>query len=157
MKKRFFFQTLLLLCALIAGSGGVWAEEKTSTLTFTDECGGTGTADDGVVWTVTSDGAESTYGETSGIHYGTDNAEVQYVELSTSGISGTISKSLKIERLIINKKICLTFFSLFFIFSIIHIAIHTSVANTIIKKAITRTTLYISCHECVTMQLLMYV
>ncbi|MBR3480145.1 MAG: Ig-like domain-containing protein [Prevotella sp.] len=92
MKKRFFFQTLLLLCALIAGSGGVWAEEKTSTLTFTAKCGGTGTADDGVVWTVTSDGAESTYGETSGIHYGTDNAEVQYVELSTSGISGTISK-----------------------------------------------------------------
>ncbi|MBR2238413.1 MAG: Ig-like domain-containing protein [Prevotella sp.] len=92
MKKRFFFQTLLLLCALIAGSGGVWAEEKTSTLTFTAKCGGTGTADDGVVWTVTSDGAESTYGEKSGIHYGTDNAEVQYVELSTSGISGTISK-----------------------------------------------------------------
>ena len=92
MKKRFFFQTLLLLCALIAGSGGVWAEEKTSTLTFTAKCGGTGTADDGVVWTVTSDGTESEYGEKSGIHYGTGNAEVQYVELSTSGISGTISK-----------------------------------------------------------------
>ena len=91
MKKRFFFQTLLLLCALIAGSGGVWAEEKTSTLTFTAKCGGTGTADDGVVWTVTSDGDESTYGP-SGIHYGTDKAEVQYVKLSTSGISGTISK-----------------------------------------------------------------
>ncbi len=64
----------------------------TSTLTFTAACGGTGTAGDGVVWTVTSDGIESTYDATKGIHYGTGSSAVQYLQLSTSGISGTITK-----------------------------------------------------------------
>ena len=68
------------------------AEEHTSTLTFTAACGGTGTADDGTVWTVTSDASESTYDATKGIHYGTNSAAVSYINLSTSGISGTIKK-----------------------------------------------------------------
>ena len=66
--------------------------DLTSTLTFTAKCNGSGTADDGVTWTVTSDGTESNFESDRGIHYGTNNASVQYIKLSTSGISGTITK-----------------------------------------------------------------
>lgn len=65
---------------------------ETSTLTFTKACGGSGTADDGVVWTVTSDGTESNFDSTKGIHYGTGSSEVSYIQLATSGITGTITK-----------------------------------------------------------------
>jgi len=68
------------------------AEEHTSTLTFTAACGGTGTADDGTVWTVTSDASESDFDNTRGIHYGTNkSAQVSYINLTTSGITGTIT------------------------------------------------------------------
>lgn len=81
----------LLLCLTISvGAGNVWAD--ISTLTFSAKCNGSGTADDNVSWTVTSDGVESTFDNTKGIHYGTGSAAVQYITLSTSGISGTITK-----------------------------------------------------------------
>lgn len=73
-----------------SNSGG--GTQKISTLSFTAKCNGSGTADDGVSWTVTSDGTESTFDNTKGIHYGTNSAQVQYIKLSTSGISGTITK-----------------------------------------------------------------
>lgn len=67
-----------------------------SRLIFTAACGGSGTADDGVEWTVTSDGTESSFDGPSqnnkGIHYGTSGAAVQYIKLSTSDIDGTITK-----------------------------------------------------------------
>ena len=66
---------------------------ETSDLTFTSSCGGTGTADDGKTWTVTSDAAESTYDSTKGIHYGTGSAAVEYIQLvSNSFTSGTITQ-----------------------------------------------------------------
>ena len=71
-----------------AGVGGT----KTSTLIFTAKCNGSGTADDDVSWTVTSDGTESNFDSTKGIHYGTGSVQVGYIQLSTSGISGTITK-----------------------------------------------------------------
>ncbi|MBR6306856.1 MAG: chitobiase/beta-hexosaminidase C-terminal domain-containing protein [Bacteroidales bacterium] len=64
----------------------------TSTLTFTAKCNGSGTADDGAVWTVASDGAESTYDSTKGIHYGTNSAQVKYITLTTDDIPGTITR-----------------------------------------------------------------
>ncbi|MBQ9577770.1 MAG: chitobiase, partial [Muribaculaceae bacterium] len=89
MKKLLtFFMTALLAI------GVGWAE--TSTLTFTKACGGSGTADDGTVWTVTSDAAESSFDNTKGIHYGTSKASVSYLTLSTSNISGTI-KSITVN------------------------------------------------------------
>ena len=63
-----------------------------SKLIFTAACGGSGTADDDAEWTVTSDGTESVYDETSGIHYGTGSANVTYVQLATSDISGSVAK-----------------------------------------------------------------
>lgn len=77
------------------GNIGAWAQ-NTSTLTFTKACGGTGTADDGVVWTVTSDASESNFDSTKGIHYGTGSAAVSYLQLSTDKISGTIT-SIKVN------------------------------------------------------------
>lgn len=64
----------------------------TSTLTFTAKCNGSGTADDNVAWSVTSDGAESNFDENRGIHYGTNSKAVKYIKLSTSDIPGTITK-----------------------------------------------------------------
>ena len=90
MKKLKLFFACLLMAVLSIGQ--VWAATATSTLTFSAKCNGSGTADDDVAWTVTSDGTESTYDGTKGIHYGTSSAQVQYIRLSTSGISGTISQ-----------------------------------------------------------------
>lgn len=60
----------------------------TSTLTFTAKAEGSGTADDGATYTVTSDAEESTYEEARGIHFGTNNsATVQYVQLSSSNVT----------------------------------------------------------------------
>ncbi|MBQ6756537.1 MAG: S-layer homology domain-containing protein [Oscillospiraceae bacterium] len=68
------------------------AGSSTSTLNFTSKCNGSGTADDGVAWTVTSDAAETTFDGERGIHYGSNNKEVQYIRLSTSGITAAITK-----------------------------------------------------------------
>ncbi|GEM_PF-543919 len=65
----------------------------TSDLTFTGSCGGSGTADDGATWTVTSDATESTYDSTKGVHYGTGKLAVEYIQLvSDSFTTGTITQ-----------------------------------------------------------------
>ena len=90
--ERFTQHLRWLLASLLLVAGvSAWAQ-STSTLTFKAACGGSGTADDGVVWTVTSDGTESSFDSTKGIHYGTGKAAVQYIKLTTSDISGTITK-----------------------------------------------------------------
>lgn len=67
--------------------------EVTSNLTFTAACGGSGTADNGETWTVTSDATESAYDSTKGIHYGTGSAAVEYIQLvSDSFTTGTITQ-----------------------------------------------------------------
>ncbi len=81
---------LLVLLTTVFGVGNAWGE--TSTLTFTAACGGSGTADDGVEWTVTSDGTESNFDNSKGIHYGTGKKAVGNIVLTTSGISGTITQ-----------------------------------------------------------------
>lgn len=91
MKQKFYFKTLLVtLLALFFGTSA-HAEVKTSTLTFTKACGGSGTANDGVVWTVTSDAAESSFDNSKGIHYGTNSVQVSHITLTTSDITGTIT------------------------------------------------------------------
>jgi len=94
MKKHFLLTRMLLLCALIIGSvSSAWGEAKTSTLTFTAACGGSGTANDGKTWTVTSDAEESNYEDARGIHYGTGKKPVSYIELTSSSFTlGTITK-----------------------------------------------------------------
>ena len=69
----------------------MWADE-TSTLTFNSACGGSGTANDDAVWTVSSDASESQYESNRGIHYGTSSAAVSFLQLTTSDIPGTITE-----------------------------------------------------------------
>ena len=87
MKKNLRFLMLTLLCAVFSVAWG-----DTSTLEFSAACGGSGTADDGAVWTVTSDANESSFDSNKGIHYGTSNAAVSYLNLTTSSISKTITQ-----------------------------------------------------------------
>ncbi|MGP1464689.1 MAG: hypothetical protein ACTTKJ_03600 [Prevotella koreensis] len=91
MKNNLGFKTLLLSLMVLFSVGG-YAEEKTSTLTFNGKCNGSGTADDGVKWTITSDGSENEFHNAKGIQYGTANNPVSYLRLKTSGISGTITQ-----------------------------------------------------------------
>ena len=91
MRQNYFLKTILVfLMALFVG--GANAEEKTSELVFTGECNGSGEAYDGVKWAVTSDATESSYDSSRGrgIHYGTGNNAVSYLQLTTSDITGTI-------------------------------------------------------------------
>lgn len=93
MREKLLSKLMLLLAFVLVGAGNAWADTtKTSTLTFTAKCEGSGTADDGVKWTVESDGTESNFDNDKGIHYGTNKAAVQAIKLSTNGISGTITK-----------------------------------------------------------------
>ena len=90
MKQLLRFKTFLILALLAMVGNSAWAQ-STSTLTFSAKCNGSGTADDGVSWTVTSDGSESNFDSNKGIHYGTGSQQVQYIKLSTSQIVGTIT------------------------------------------------------------------
>ena len=88
-------KTLVAVLAIAAAAAGpAWGQtSQTSTLNFTAAYGsGPATANDEVEWTVTSDGNESNYDGTKGIHYGTGSAQVQYIQLSTSDIIGTITQ-----------------------------------------------------------------
>ena len=95
MKQKLLNSIRLRVCMLVAilcatFAGQAWGD--TSTLTFTAACGGSGTANDGAVWAVTSDASESAFDSTRGIHYGTGSAAVSYLRLTTSDISGTITQ-----------------------------------------------------------------
>lgn len=63
-----------------------------SDLTFTAACEGSGTADDGAEWEITSDADESIFDSNRGIHYGTSSANVTYVRLTTTDIEGIIKR-----------------------------------------------------------------
>ena len=89
-QSNVIIRVLMLLLLMFGVAGQTWAD--TSTLTFTKACGGSGTADDGTTWTITSDAAETTYDGTKGIHYGSGSKAVSYLNLTTSDISGTITK-----------------------------------------------------------------
>ncbi len=85
------FRMLFLLIGVLFSMTG-WAETKTSTLTFEGKSNGSGTADDNVTWTISSDAKESTFDKTRGIHYGTSKEQVSYLSLSASAITGRITQ-----------------------------------------------------------------
>ena len=71
-----------------------------SNLTFTAKCNGSGTANDNAKWIVSSDGTESTFDSAKGIHYGTNNNAVQYIELSSNSFSG-----VTVSRVVVNASV----------------------------------------------------
>ena len=80
---------VFLFCLCI---GEAWGENETATLTFTAKCNGAGTDDKSHSWTIVSDASESTYDASKGIHYGTNDVTVSYVDISTTAISYTVSQ-----------------------------------------------------------------
>ncbi len=93
---KLFFACLLMAVLSI---GQVWG--AVSTMTFTTKCNGSGTADDDASWTITSNATEQAFVAGSGIHYGSNNTssgKVEYIELTTSSISGTISQVVVTAR-----------------------------------------------------------
>ena len=78
--------------------GNYCIAQETASLNFTDKCGGKGTDDKGGAWTVTSDAAaESNFDKVKGIHYGTKNDEVSYINLSTSAYAEAV-----ITKIVVN-------------------------------------------------------
>ncbi len=63
-----------------------------STLIFTAACEGSGTANDGVEWTVESDAAEFAFDTNRGVHYGTGSKAVSYIELTSAAFTDKITK-----------------------------------------------------------------
>ena len=88
MRLKHFLSVFLTLLTLAVGQmwGGV------SSLTFTSACGGSGTADDNVAWTISSDAAESTFDSNRGVHYGTGSKSVSYIQLQSGSFSKKITK-----------------------------------------------------------------
>lgn len=82
----------LLLLAMVVGTVSVQAEERVSKLKFTEACGGSGIADDGMEWTVTSDASESVFDQVAGVHYGTGTQAVRYVQLTSASFNGEVTK-----------------------------------------------------------------
>ncbi|MCQ2802738.1 MAG: InlB B-repeat-containing protein [Bacilli bacterium] len=63
------------------------------TLTWTEKCNGAGTSSNSKSWTITSDGTESNFDGTKGIHYGTGKAAVKYIKATSSAYTtGKITK-----------------------------------------------------------------
>ena len=93
MKHKFLLKTMLLLCALIAGTSSAWAAEETYSYTFNASSGiskGDNTLG-GITWNINHDSSYSA-NEATGYHVGSSSKSVSYLQLSTSDIPGTISK-----------------------------------------------------------------
>lgn len=90
--KKFMQKTMLLLCALIAGSSNVWANEYSYTFTSKVWTGnGSATLGD-VSWTLNMvGGVISDFSYDGGMKFGTGGDPCNSVSISTSGISGTIT------------------------------------------------------------------
>ncbi len=96
--KSFCARFLTLLVLALLSANFAWGKTVTSTLTFTAKCNGSGTADDGITWAVTSDGTESNFDNTKGIHYGTSSAAVSFLTLT----SAAFDVSYKIKKVVVN-------------------------------------------------------
>ena len=90
MKKLFSLLTAVLFV------GTMWGASP-ATLSFTGKCNGSGTDTDGRSWTITSDATESTWDSDKGIHYGTTNATVTYITLTSASFGDNIIDSVKVE------------------------------------------------------------
>lgn len=80
--------------ATFAGSSSkeAKAEETTATLSWSAKSNGEGIDSQYNAWIVTSDATESNFDSDRGIHFGTNSSAVSYIQVSTTAISGTVSK-----------------------------------------------------------------
>ena len=95
--RRAIRLALLCLMAFVTWGGNYCIAQETALLKFTKVCGGKGTDNKGGAWTVTSDAKESTFDSDKGIHYGTKNASVSYIKVSTSAYADAV-----ITKIVVN-------------------------------------------------------
>ena len=92
MKQKLLLKTMLLLCALIVGgASSVWADVYSYTFNASSGISKGDNTLSGVTWNITHD-SQYNANEAAGYHVGSGSKSVSYLQLSTSGISGTISK-----------------------------------------------------------------
>ena len=91
MKHKFLLKTMLLLCALIAGSGSAWADNWNYTFNASSGISKGSNTLNGEDWNIEHDSSYEN-NEPSGYHVGSSSKTVSYLQLSTSGISGKITK-----------------------------------------------------------------
>ena len=90
MKKITLLKSFLLLCALIVGSNA-WAAEWSYTFNASSGIVKGNNTLNYVSWNITHDSGYSA-NEAAGYHVGSSSKSVSYLQLSTSGISGKITK-----------------------------------------------------------------
>jgi len=92
MVKQLQFKLMLLLCALVVGSGSVWADTSTVTASQVTSSSVTWTGSGSEEWSVSVDGGALGQNVTSGYaQIGTRSNPSNSVTFSTSEISGTIT------------------------------------------------------------------
>ena len=89
--KKFLLKTILLLFALVVGSGTMWAESYSYTFNASSGISKGANTLNSVSWNIDHDSNYSA-NEAAGYHVGSGKQTVSYIQLSTSGISGTITK-----------------------------------------------------------------
>lgn len=89
--KKLFLRTMLLLCALVGSIPSVWANEWSYTFNASSGISAGSKTLNSISWTIAHD-SDYENNEATGFHVGSSSKTVSYLQLSTSGISGVISK-----------------------------------------------------------------
>ncbi|SNU03910.1 Ig-like domain (group 2) [Prevotellaceae bacterium MN60] len=82
---------MLLLCALVGSIPSVWANEWSYTFNASSGISAGSKTLNSISWTIAHD-SDYENNEATGFHVGSSSKTVSYLQLSTSGISGVISK-----------------------------------------------------------------
>ena len=92
MKQKLLLKTMLLLCALIAGSSSAWATDYSYTFSSQQFSEAGAKTLNGVSWTMAGTGGSYFgYDGTKGQQFGSGTKPYSALSLTTSGISGTIT------------------------------------------------------------------
>lgn len=96
-QKTLLFSWLLAMLFSIVGASPAWGEEYTYRFNSNAWTSNGAATLNNVSWTLNySGGTISTYSNTQGMHFGTNNSTCNSVSISTTGISGTIT-SVEVE------------------------------------------------------------
>ena len=73
--------------------------KEASVMEFAEKANGSATADDGVEWTITSNASENDFSDIYGINFGSNNAKVSSLTLTTSADEERIIKNVVVEAM----------------------------------------------------------
>lgn len=92
--KHYLRFMLVLLLSTVWCVGGY--SQKTATLLFKEKCNGKGTDDKNGAWIITSDGNESSFDKSRGVHFGSRSSSCSYLNVATSSYS-----SYEIQKIVV--------------------------------------------------------